>query len=144
MILFLCDLLKPINTLSEALQKSDINFFDVDTKVRATVLELEELRDMIENRQDHTEMYFSKCNDVMLVIDERTALQRRLRGDNFMSTDNFVRDQAIPLVYSLLGEISDAFTCHPVFKAFKALDPRELPDTPDQLLDYGMVSIRWY
>lgn len=77
MILLLCDVLRPANVLSESLQKADINFMDVDTKVRAAIDELQTLTGKLENRRNHTELYFSKCDQVLAEITDRTDLQRR-------------------------------------------------------------------
>ena len=78
MILLLCDVLRPINVLSLCLQDSSINFMDVDTKVKAATNELENLMGLLRANDDST--YFYKCTEIFQEIDDRTDLQRRLRG----------------------------------------------------------------
>ena len=140
MILLLCDVLKPVNVLSESLQKADINFMDVDSKVKATINELEEIEAKIQNRNAHVDLYFSKCDQMLEEITDRTVLQRRIRGDVVLDPETFIREKAGPFINSLKGEIIDAFVCHPVFKAFQALDPRKLPEELEHLPDHGKVS----
>lgn len=114
---------------------------DVDVKVKAATNELEELKNKIQARNQHNDLYFSKCDELMGEITDRTDLRRRQRGENFLEPDDFIREKAIPFINSLIEEINEAFECHPVFKAFKALDPRELPENLDELANYGNVSL---
>lgn len=141
MILLLCDVLRPVNTLSEFLQMADINFMDVDPKVRACTNELEELKAKIATRQD-TALYFSKCDRILDEIMDRTDLRRRHRGENFLEPDQFIEQKAVPFINGLIGEIMDAFICNPVFRAFMALDPRHLPDQVEELHEHGQVKFQ--
>ena len=138
MILLLCDVLRPINVLSLCLQDSSINFMDVESKVKAAANELENIITLLRANDDST--YFYRCAELFQEIDYRTDLQRRLRGDGFLPPDRFLETVGIPFIYSLIGEVTDAFQCHPVFKAFRALDPRCLPDDVRDLPDFGKVS----
>jgi len=138
MILLLADVLKPVNVPSLALHSSDINFMDVDSKVKAACNELE---CFIEHAQAHQQdMFFSKAQQLFEECDERTNLCRRMRKENQMEPDVFLQTTGITFINSLNGEIVDAFVCHPVFTAFRALDPRYLPDTPAELLDHRQVN----
>jgi hypothetical protein len=58
---------------------------------------------------------------------------------NEYSPETHLREFGLPFINSLIGEIHDAFICHPVFQAFSIFDPRNLPDTVAELADYGMV-----
>jgi len=48
--------------------------------------------------------------------------------ENQMEPDAFLHTTGIPFINRLKGKIVDAFVCHPVFTAFRALDPRYLTD----------------
>ena len=111
---------------------------DVESKVKSTTNELETLMNLLRANDNST--YFSKCEEIFQEIDDRTDLLRRLRGDNFLPPDRFLETVGYPFIYSLIGELTDAFHCHPVFKAFRALDPRCLPDDIVELPDFGKVS----
>lgn len=50
-----------------------------------------------------------------------------------MDPANFVCNVAVSLIHFLVGEITDAFSCHTVLAAFKALDPRDFPTNTDEL-----------
>ena len=96
MILLLCDVLRQINVLSLCLQDSSINFMDVDTKVKAATNELENLMGLL--RANDYSTYFYKCTEIFQEIDDRTDLQRRLRGDGFLPPDRFL--ETIGYTYS--------------------------------------------
>lgn len=138
MILLLCDVLKIVNILSMYLQSSEICLNDVSEKVTTTTNQLSELITLLERRDP--DLYFSKISDIYDEINDRTELQRRLRGDQInVDPDEFLKKVGIPFIHSLINEIADAFHCNPVFSAFKALDPRCLPDTVEDLTEYGKV-----
>ena len=140
MILLLCDVLKPVSVLSMCLQEATINFMDIDTKVKATTNELEHLLTLLRNRD--TSMYFSKAADIFSENDERTDLQRRMRNyGNLMDPHVFLEQVGMPFINSLIGEITDAFSCNPVFRVFGALDPRQLPENVNKLAEFGMVQM---
>ena len=61
-----------------------------------------------------------------------------------MSPEEFIEKQAVPFINSLIAEMTNAFVCHPVLKAFKALNPKDLPDKLDDLADQGMVKANTY
>lgn len=135
MILVLCDVLKPVNILSLYLQSPTICFSKVETQVKVTINELEGLIALYQTHDNDT--YFSKIESIFEEIADRTDLQRRLRANFNITPDEFLNTVATPFIYSLIGEISDAFHCHPVFKAFEALDPDNLPVTPADIIEHG-------
>jgi len=73
MMLLLCDVLKPVNILNLYLQSENINFTNLDQKVKYTLDELNALTEKYKtvNYQD-TE--FNKINTLLDIIKERTAL----------------------------------------------------------------------
>lgn len=135
MILLLCDVLRPVNILSAYLQ---INFMDVESKAKATINELDELVTLLQNGSQ--DIYFSKVEGLIQIIDDRTSLLRRLRADTFMQPQQFLQSVGVPFINSLMVEINDAFTCHPVIKAFQCLDPRRLPNNLKELTDHRKVK----
>ncbi|XP_033759500.1 uncharacterized protein LOC117341747 [Pecten maximus] len=129
MICVLSDVLKPLNHLSLYLQKTDVVLCNVEEKVKATVTDLEVIKETYlefqENNQIGDQLYVSRLSELLLIINERTDLQRRHRGHlENLDIKAFIKDVAVPFIDSLIGEINDAFYMHPVFDAFrKALDP---------------------
>ncbi|XP_033730344.1 uncharacterized protein LOC117319689 isoform X2 [Pecten maximus] len=141
MVLLLCDVLQPVNRLSLFLQDADLNFVNVDIKVKATANELEALIPLLENQDATT--YFSKIDELFTEIDDRTNLARRQRINAAqLTSQQFLQLTGCPFIHSLINEIQDAFQCHPVFKSFKALDPRQLPDTIIEIGDFGTADIK--
>lgn len=139
MILLLCDVLRPVNILSMFLQDSKINLSSVNGRVQATVNELTALIPLLQNLDNST--YFSKVTEYFDEINDRTVLQRRLRDANRdLTPADFLRDTGSPFIYSLIGEIQDAFTCSPLLTSFGILDPRQLPEQAQDLTNYGGVS----
>ena len=54
----------------------------------------------------------------------------------------FLEAYGVPLIYSLIGEVEDAFTVKvPVLDAFSILHPSNLPEDIAEITDYGQV---WY
>ncbi|XP_033729688.1 uncharacterized protein LOC117318867 [Pecten maximus] len=129
MICVLSDVLKPLNHLSLYLQKTDVVLCNVEEKVKATVTDLEVIKETYlefqENNHIGDQLYVSRLSELLLIINERTDLQRRHRGHlENLDIKAFIKDVAVPFIDSLIGEINDAFYMHPVFDAFrKALDP---------------------
>ena len=80
---------------------------DVDSKVKAATNELANLMGLLRANDDTT--YFYKCADIFQEVDDRTDLQRRLRGDGFLPPDHFLETAGFPFIYSLIVELTDAF-----------------------------------
>ncbi|CAC5383686.1 unnamed protein product [Mytilus coruscus] len=85
---------------------------------------------------------FSKIDNICDMVNERTVLARRLRGDqnDGFTIDGFIRDVGVPFIFSLMNEIQDAFHASPLLNAFGAIDPRNLPENLQELPEHGEVS----
>ncbi|XP_033744317.1 E3 SUMO-protein ligase KIAA1586-like [Pecten maximus] len=147
-ILLLCDILKPVNVLSWYLQNENINFTPLPQHVKTTTDQLHALvtlyqSDMAAANLELSETEFSKCHGLFREIDDRTDLRRRMRQDNAAVTpESFLNETGIPLIFNLIQEVEDAFcTGAPVLTAFGFLDPQNLPDTIQELGDYGKTEI---
>ena len=100
----------------------------------------QDIRPLAAAPEPHRQFYFHKIDNIMQEIDDRTDLARRLRiDDEWIDINTFVEAVGIPFIYSLINEINDAFHCHPVFSSLSCLDPRNLPEDLEDLIDYGVV-----
>jgi hypothetical protein len=68
--------------------------------------------------------FFSTCN---------------FRGQAVYTPEQIVETLAVPITYSLINEIQDAFHCPPVLSSFAVFDLQYVPDSLQELHDYGKV-----
>ncbi|XP_033759481.1 uncharacterized protein LOC117341727 [Pecten maximus] len=134
MICGLCDILKPLNTLSLYLQ------------VKRAVTELQALRDLfLDNPANQPDLYVNKLQDILDIIDDRTLLQLRLRRHvQDLNTQDFLRETLVPLIDGLVVELLDAFHLHPVFDAFRmsfSVSMMPLEGQALELQDHGKGGI---
>lgn len=62
-----------------------------------------------------------------------------MRNQRVVNPAEFLRTVGVPFIYSLIGEVSDAFITSPVLNSFSALVPRDLPDQVHELGNHGLV-----
>lgn len=62
-----------------------------------------------------------------------------MRNQRNVNPAEFLRTVGVPFIYSLIGEVSDAFITSPVLNSFSAIDPRDLPDQVHALGNHGLV-----
>lgn len=140
-ILLLCDILKPLDLLNLYLQEDEVNFTILLEKVRNCIHSLEDLIEKYRN-ENYESTAFEQCQEIFSEIDERTPLARRMRrNDGQLTSAEYVTQTGIPIIYSLMNEIDDAFHSTPVLKAFGFLDPRNLPLEAEEMANYGNVSL---
>ncbi|XP_069114342.1 uncharacterized protein [Argopecten irradians] len=143
-ILLLCDILKPVNVLSLYLQNENINSTSLPQHVENTK---QQLHDLISSYQEYdmsnlekSQTEFSKCSQIFQEIDDRAYLRRRMRRETGITTENFLRETGIPLIYSFVQEVEDAFcTGDLALTAFGFLNPQNLPKTVSELGAYDKV-----
>ena len=60
-----------------------------------------------------------------------------------LAVHQFLETFALPILYSLIGEIEDVFHCSEVLNAFSVFDIKRVPDSVADLLtnNFGEVSI---
>ncbi|XP_061179465.1 uncharacterized protein LOC133188093 [Saccostrea echinata] len=107
---------------------------------------IDSLHLLVENYQRNqlNDTEYQKCGELFLEVDDRTNLARRMRAAaaNELTPESFLEQTGIPLIYDLIQEIEDAFcTGSAVLPSFGILDPHNLPDTVQELLDYNQESI---
>ncbi|XP_053392551.1 uncharacterized protein LOC123566599 [Mercenaria mercenaria] len=146
-VLLLCDILKPVNMLSLYLQEENVNFTSLPERVKVTIDSLTSLVAIYRRYSGNlvnSETEFAKCDQLFLEIDDRTALERRMRQNNLdLTPDAFLEETGIPLVYELVQEIEDAFNHgDPVLNAFGFFNPQNLPENVSDLPEYGNASIQ--
>ncbi|XP_053383488.1 uncharacterized protein LOC128549841 [Mercenaria mercenaria] len=140
-VLVLSDMLRPVNYLSLYLQEDCGTFTELPGRVQQCLDDLESISSRYQqhNLQD---LEFRKCQEMFDVITERTALAMRVRlgrRNEEMTPEGFLRDTGIPMIYTLKGEIQDAFSIHSaVLASFALLDPKNLPDDVIEVGTYGM------
>lgn len=143
-ILLMSDTLKPINTLSLYLQEDHVNFTSLSSRVKDTTEELHRLIAEYQS-QNYGNREFNKIEGLLEELTERTDLQRRIRGPLHadITPENYLRTIGVPLIYSLIQEVEDAFTHkEATLSAYGFLDPRNLPETAAELAEYGNVAIQ--
>lgn len=76
---------------------------------------------------------FLKINIMFIIIFKRY-------GHQDLTVQRFTEEVAIPMVYSLVGEVTDAFHCSDVLQAFSVFHLKMVPDTVAEVVNgYGEV-----
>ncbi|XP_045176529.2 uncharacterized protein LOC123537050 isoform X2 [Mercenaria mercenaria] len=143
MVLVLCDILRLVINFSDYLQGENV-FSDMHIRCGELIDQLHHLVvrfDVSVERPDQ-DLYLSRMETLFQVIDDRTALARRLRGPAMMTPRQVVEEIAKPVTYALINEISDAFQCSPVLAAFSVFNLQKVPENVAEISLYGEAK-RW-
>ncbi|XP_060580671.1 uncharacterized protein LOC132737405 [Ruditapes philippinarum] len=140
----LCDMLAPLCTFSDYLQ-GDVYFTLVNEKVSALVDKLHSLVHRFKRvgqGEADIGLKFSKVESFWEEIDDRTDLSRRLRGPPSVTIHQFAEEFAVPIVYSLIGEVEDAFHCSEVLQSFSVFNMKNVPDSIADVINiFGQVRL---
>jgi len=63
------------------------------------------------------------------------------RVDRVHTPEQIVEELAVPIVNRLIQELEDGFHCTPVLDAFSVFNVAKIPETLQELNEYGNVSI---